>query len=125
MEDIKKIELCVRKYLRLRKILRTIEIICFVVLIYFQLSNKLETLEFVCYLFATFTIPESTLAIMRSNLKLHINNEVLVKENEMEIYEQLGWEEKNTEWLNTLKSKIDETKLKIETLKSIKRLVIF
>ena len=125
MEDTKKLELDVRKYLRIRKIFRTIELILLVVLFYFKLTDNVGNLEFFCFLFATFVIPESTLAIMWSNLKLDINNEVLVKENEMKIYEQLGWEEKDTEWLNTLKSKIDETKLKIETLKSIKRLVIF
>lgn len=125
MEDTKKLELDVRKYLRIRKIFRTIELILLVVLLYFKLTDNVGNLKFFCFLFATFVIPESTLAIMWSNLKLDINNEVLVKENEMKIYEQLGWEEKDTEWLNTLKSKIDETKLKIETLKSIKRLVIF
>ena len=126
MEDTKKLELDVRKYLRIRKIFRTIELILLVVLLYFKLTDNVGNLEFFCFLFATFVIPESTLAIMRSNLKLGINNEILVAENEMEIYEQLCWEEKDIELLIVLKSKIDETKRKIETLESIKkRLVLF
>ena len=126
MEDTKNLELDVRKYLRIRKIFRTIELILLVVLLYFKLTDNVGNLEFFCFLFATFVIPESTLAIMRSNLKLGINNEILVAENEMEIYEQLCWEEKDIEVLIVLKSKIDETKKKIETLESIKkRLVLF
>lgn len=132
-EDIKKLGLDVRRYLRLRKILRTIELILFVVLLYFKLTDNVGNLEFACYLFAIFTIPGSILAIMWSNLKLDINNEILVAENEMEIHECSVLEEKvdkgdkaDTELLNLLKSKIDEAKLKIETLESIKkRLVIF
>ena len=132
-EDIKKLGLDVRRYLRLRKILRTIELILLVVLLYFKLTDNVGNLEFACYLFAIFTIPGSILAIMWSNLKLDINNEILVAENEMEIHECSVLEEKvdkgdkaDTELLNLLKSKIDEAKLKIETLESIKkRLVIF
>lgn len=133
MEDTKKLELDVRKYLRIRKIFRTIELILLVVLLYFKLTDNVGNLEFACYLFAIFTIPGSILAIMWSNLKLDINNEILVAENEMEIHECSVLEEKvdkgdkaDTELLNLLKSKIDEAKLKIETLESIKkRLVIF
>ena len=131
-EDIKKIELCVRKYLCLRKILRAFVIIGFVVLLYFKLTDNVGNLEFACYLFAIFTIPGSILAIMWSNLKLDINNEILVAENEMEIHECSVLEEKgdkeekaDTDLLNALKLKIDGTKHGIETLESIKRLVIF
>ena len=133
MEDTKKLELDVRKYLRIRKIFRTIELILLVVLLCFKLTDNVGNLEFACYLFAIFTIPGSILIIMWSNLKLDINNEILVAENEMEIHECSVLEEKvdkgdkaDTELLDLLKSKIDEAKLKIETLESIKkRLVIF
>lgn len=132
MEDTKKLELDVRKYLRIRKIFRTIELILLVVLLYFKLTDNVGNLEFFCFLFATFVIPESTLAIKRSNLKLNINNEILVAENEIKIHEYSLLEEKgdkeekaDTDLLNALKLKIDGTKHGIETLESIKRLVIF
>ena len=128
MEIMKKLELELQKYLRLRKTLRLIELICLVaLLITFQFSNELGVFEFICFFFATFAIPESILAIKRSNIKLDINNEDIVAKTEIKIYKQFIWEEKtDTGLLNKIKARIIEKKQKIENLSSIKkRLVVF
>lgn len=87
MERIKKLELDVQKYRRLRKIFRAFEAVAIAALIVvFVYCAGDSLLTITGCLAAVVIIPESLLAIGRSTLKASIRTEKLMCERELESY---------------------------------------
>jgi hypothetical protein len=154
MERVKKLELGVRKYRRLRMVFRAFEAVAIAALIIvFVYCAGDPLLDIIGCLAAVVIIPESFLAVSRSTLKASIRDEKMLLERDLEWYswlkgeagrsrdellalgskdceteecrEVIQKEEMGTGWLSQQMKKYDETKEAIEKLESIKGLVTF
>lgn len=80
----------VRKYLRLRKVLRTIEVICLVALLIALLfSDRKDFVEIVSCMVAVVVIPEAFLSVQRWKIKLFIRCAKFYEEKDFVSYSEL------------------------------------
>ena len=87
MEVIKKLELELQKYLRLRKVFHMFEFVClaalFIVFLYSGGDNAIELFGCVA---AVVIVPESFLSVRRSEVKASIRNENLLANRNLDFY---------------------------------------
>ena len=90
MEAIRKLELELQKYLRLRKIFHVFEFVClaalFIVFLYSGSNNVNEILGCIA---AVIVVPESFLSVHRIGIKASIKNENLLANAELNFYTKM------------------------------------
>jgi len=85
MEVIKKLELELQKYLRLRKVFRMFEFVCLAaIFIVFLFSGGGDVAEIFGCVAAVMIVPESFLSVRRSEIKASIKNENLLANAELD-----------------------------------------
>ena len=110
----------VQKYLRLRKVFRTIEIICFAALFIVLLYSDGENLtEIIGYIAIVVIVPEAFLAIQRWSVKTSIKYARLLEESDLDFYCKQKAEAE--EMKEELISQETNPSLTIESLKIIER----
>ena len=122
MDLIKDLKSDVQKYLRLRKILRTIEILClgalFIVLLY---SGGEDLIEIACCVAVAVVVPEVFLAVQRCGVKTSIKYAKLLEEKDLDFYSRQKVEaEKMKEDLISRESNPDLTAESLEIIQNEK-----
>jgi hypothetical protein len=85
MEVIKKLELELQKYLRLRKVFHMFEFVCLAaIFIVFLFSGGGDVAEIFGFVAAVMIVPESFLSVRRSEIKASIKNENLLANAELD-----------------------------------------
>ena len=93
MDRIKKLELDVQKYLCLRKVLRSIELILLAALfVAFYFSNEVKLFEIIGCIVAILFAPEAFLSVYRKELRKAIKDENLIAEKELEFCSKMKTE---------------------------------
>ena len=93
MEVIKKLELELQKYLRLRKVFHMFEFICLAaIFIVFLYSGSDKVTEIFGCIAAVLIVPESFLLVRRNVIKSTIRDKVLLTKRDLEFYSDMKLE---------------------------------